>query len=95
MLDETVVRVNDGPFFLYVVVDPATNHIPHIRLFPRPMTATTDILLRELCQQHDVSGRTFLSTERRDCRPRPIATACNSATKSMVIGPSSNVFTTG
>jgi len=59
-LDETVIRVNDEQYWLYAAVDPDTNKIIHIRLFPMYTTALTEIFLRELREKHDVSDAVFL-----------------------------------
>ncbi|WP_136591665.1 IS6 family transposase [Salinigranum halophilum] len=59
-LDETVIRVNDEQYWLYAAVDPDTNKIHHIRLFPTYTTALTEIFLRELREKHDVSDAVFL-----------------------------------
>jgi transposase-like protein len=47
-VDETVIRVNNEQFWLYAAVDPATNHVLHIRLYPWRTTARTEMLLGEL-----------------------------------------------
>jgi transposase-like protein len=59
-LDETVIRVNDEQYWLYAAVDPETNKILHIRLFPTYTTALTELFLRELREKHDVSDAVFL-----------------------------------
>jgi transposase-like protein len=59
-LDETVIRVNDEQYWLYAAVDPDTNKLLHIRLFPTYTTALTEIFLRELREKHDVSDAVFL-----------------------------------
>ena len=59
-LDETVIRINDEQYWLYAAVDPDTNRLLHIRLFPTYTTALTEIFLRELREKHDVSDAVFL-----------------------------------
>lgn len=59
-LDETVIRINDQQFWLYAAGDPATNELPHVRLFSTTTTALTEIFLRELQQKHDVDTAVFL-----------------------------------
>ncbi|WP_436926972.1 IS6 family transposase [Halosimplex amylolyticum] len=59
-LDETVIRVNDEQFWLYAAVDPETNHVLHIRLYPRRTNAITEMFLVELKGKHDVESAEFL-----------------------------------
>jgi putative transposase len=59
-LDETVIRVNDEQFWLYAAVDPETNHVLHVRLYPRRTTAITEMFLAELKRKHDVEQAEFL-----------------------------------
>jgi transposase-like protein len=60
VIDETVIRVNDEQYRLYAAVDPDTNKILHIQLFPTYTTALTEIFLRELLEKHDASDAVFL-----------------------------------
>ncbi len=59
-VDETVIRINDEQYWLYAAVDPATNHLLHVRLFSTYTTALTQIFLRELREKHDVEQSLFL-----------------------------------
>ena len=59
-VDETVIRINDEQYWLYAAVDPATNHLVHVRLFSTYTTSLTQIFLRELREKHDVEGSLFL-----------------------------------
>jgi len=59
-VDETVIRIDDEQYWLYAAVDPATNHLLHVRLFSTYTTALTQIFLRELREKHDVEGSLFL-----------------------------------
>jgi len=59
-LDETVIQIDDEQFWLYAAVDPATNHILHIRLYSRRTTAITEMFLGELKEKHDVDNALFL-----------------------------------
>lgn len=59
-LDETVIRVNNKQFWLYAAVDPETNHVLHIRLYPRRKNAITEMFLAELKEKHDVKHAEFL-----------------------------------
>lgn len=40
-LDETVIQLNDEQWWLYAAVDPETNRIRHVRLFPTRSTPVT------------------------------------------------------
>lgn len=61
VLDETVIRVNDGRHWLYAVVDPATNEFLHARLFQTRTTQLTVLFLRELRdKQHIEQARLFV-----------------------------------
>jgi transposase-like protein len=59
-LDETVIRVNDQQYWLYVVIDPETNDYLHVRLFPTYSSGIPSIFLGELKQKHDMEGAKFL-----------------------------------
>ena len=58
-VDETVIRLNDEPYWLYAAVNPETNELLHTKLEP-----TTKVLahpfLTELSEKHDVSDAVFL-----------------------------------
>jgi putative transposase len=41
-VDETVIRINDQPFWLYAAADPQTNELLYLRLFSTTTTALTD-----------------------------------------------------
>jgi putative transposase len=59
-VDETVIRINDRQFWLYVAADPDTNELLHLRLFATTTTALTEVFLRELRQKHDVESAVSL-----------------------------------
>ena len=59
-VDETVIRVNDQRYWLYAAVDPDTNHLLHVRLFPTRTTALTEMFLADLREKHLVEDATFL-----------------------------------
>ena len=59
-LDETVVKVNGERYWLYMAVDPETNDILHLRLFPSRTTVLTKRFLRELADNHAVEDAEFL-----------------------------------
>jgi putative transposase len=50
-----VIRVTDEQFWLYAAVDPVTNQVLQIRLYPRRTTVITEMLLTELKARHDVN----------------------------------------
>lgn len=47
-VDETVIQVNGQRYWLYAAVDPDTNHLLYVRLFPTRTTALTQLFLEEL-----------------------------------------------
>jgi putative transposase len=59
-LDETVVNVNGEQFWLVAPVEPATNVILHLRLYPSRNTALTKMFLRELTEKHAIDDAEFL-----------------------------------
>lgn len=59
-LDETVIKVNGERFWLFAAVDPSSNRILHIRLFPTRTTAITKIFLSELEEKHEIEDARFL-----------------------------------
>lgn len=58
-LDETVVKVNGEQYWLVAAVDPDTNVILHVRLYPSRNTALTKMFLRELKKKHAVENAEF------------------------------------
>ena len=58
-LDETVVKVNGERFWLYAAVDPKTNVILHVRLYPSRNIALTKRFLRELREKHSIDDAEF------------------------------------
>ncbi|RLM83362.1 IS6 family transposase [Halobellus sp. Atlit-38R] len=59
-VDETVIQVNDQRYWLYAAVDPATNRLLHVRLFPTRTQALTEMFLAELTEKHLVDDALFL-----------------------------------
>ena len=59
-LDETVVKVNDDRYWLVAAVNPDTNVILHVQLYPSRNTALTKMFLRELKQKHTIDDAEFL-----------------------------------
>jgi len=69
VVDEKMIRVNDAEHWLYGAVDPETNEIIHLSLFPSTTKQTTRWFLAELhrrCQLGDpeflVDSASYLST---------------------------------
>ncbi len=58
-LNETVVNVNGEWFWLYAAIDPETNVILHVRLYPSRIIVLTKLFLRELREKHSVDDAEF------------------------------------
>lgn len=50
----SVIQVNNARYWLYAAVDPATNRLPHVGLFPTRTQAFTEMFLTELREKHHV-----------------------------------------
>jgi transposase-like protein len=59
-VDETVIQLNDDRFWLYAAVDPATNRLLHVRLYPTRTQALTEMSLAKLSEKHHVADAVFL-----------------------------------
>ena len=59
-VDETVIQVTDQRFWLYAAVDPATNRLLHVALYPTRTTAISVMFLKELREKHLVDDAIFL-----------------------------------
>ena len=59
-VDETVIQLNDERYWLYAAVDPDTNRLLHVRLYPTRNTAITSMFLSELREKHQVHDAVFL-----------------------------------
>ena len=59
-VDETVIRVNDQRYWLFAAVDPDSNRLLHVRLFPTRTSALTEMFLAELREKHLVDDAIFL-----------------------------------
>jgi len=59
-VDETVIQLNDERYWLHAAVDPATNRLLHVRLFPTRTQALTEMFLSELREKHLVDNAIFL-----------------------------------
>ncbi|WP_126664399.1 IS6 family transposase [Haloterrigena salifodinae] len=59
-LDETVIQLDEYRYWLYTTVDPQTNNILHIWLYPTTTTALTERFLRELTEKHNLDDAMVL-----------------------------------
>ena len=59
-VDETVIQLNDEPYWLYAAVDPQTNELLHTKLEPTTTKVLAHSFLTELSEKHDVSDAVFL-----------------------------------
>lgn len=59
-LDETVIQLDDQRYWLYAAVDPGTNRLLNVRLFPTRTQAITEMFLAELREKHLVDDTLFL-----------------------------------
>jgi putative transposase len=65
-VDQKVVRINDEQYWLYAAVDPATNKIPHSRLFPTYTIVIAEEFLAAVTEKHDVEDAVFLIDDADD-----------------------------
>jgi transposase-like protein len=59
-VDETVIQLNNEPYWLYAAVDPETNELFHTSLEPTTNTVIAQTFLAEIEEKHDVSEAVFL-----------------------------------
>jgi transposase-like protein len=59
-VDETVIQLNNERFWLYTAVDPETNRLLYVKLFPTRNQAITEMFLTELREKHLVDDALFL-----------------------------------
>ena len=59
-VDEKVIRINGADYWLYGAVDPNTNKIIHVRLFPATTKQTTRWFLTDLHHRCQLDGVEFL-----------------------------------
>jgi putative transposase len=59
-VDETVIQFDDERYWLYAAVDPATDRLLHVRLFPTRTQALTEMFLSELREKHRVDDAIVL-----------------------------------
>jgi transposase-like protein len=58
-VDEKMIRLHGQEFWLYGAVDPETNEILHVRLFPTMTKQTTRWFLAELHRRYQLNGVQF------------------------------------
>jgi transposase-like protein len=59
-VDETVIQLNNERYWLYAAVDPATDCLLHVRLYPTKTQAVTEMFFSELREKHLVDDAVFL-----------------------------------
>ncbi|MCX2819937.1 IS6 family transposase [Haladaptatus sp. F3-133] len=59
-VDETVIRLNDDLYWLYMAVDPDTNDVLHTKLQPTRNHYTAKDFTLELIEKHDLDESLFL-----------------------------------
>ena len=70
-VDETVIRLDDEQYWLYVAVDPETNDLLHTKLEPTRNNVLAHAFFAELREKHDVADAVFLVDG-----AMPLQTAC-------------------
>ena len=55
-----MIQLNGQQFWLYAAVDPETNELLHVRLFPTRTIVLTKQFLQELQEKHDIADAVFL-----------------------------------
>ncbi|SEG62575.1 hypothetical protein SAMN04488133_2907 [Halobellus limi] len=90
--DETVLHINDQRYWLFATVDPDTNRLLHVRLFPTSTQALAEISLTELREKHLVNDASFWSMVHPGCRRPAIATRSDSNTLPTRIATPSDVY---
>ena len=94
-VNETVIQFNDQGYWLYAAVDPDTNRLLNVRLYPTRATALTEMFPAELKEKHFVDDAPFWSTERLGCRRPVTVTASDSSTTPTGIGIASKASSRG
>jgi transposase-like protein len=59
-VDETVIQLNAERYWLYAAVDPDTNRLLHVRLYPTRTTAISSMFLSEPREKHQVDDAMVL-----------------------------------
>jgi transposase-like protein len=59
-VDETVIQLNNERFWLYAAVDPASNRLLHVKLFPTRNQTITKMFLTELREKYLVDSAPWL-----------------------------------
>jgi transposase-like protein len=62
-VDENMIRLHGQQFWLYGAVDPETNEILHVSLFPTANKQTTRWFLDELHRRYQLDNVLFLVTD--------------------------------
>lgn len=60
VVDETVIQLNAEKYWLYAAVDPDTNCLLHVRLYPTGPQALTETFLGELHEKYQFDNRIHL-----------------------------------
>ena len=60
VVDETVIQLNSERYWLYGAVDPDTNRLLHVRLYPTRTKAISSMFLSELREKHQVDDAVFV-----------------------------------
>jgi len=71
-VDETVIRLDNEQYWLYVAVDPETNELLHTKLEPTRTNVLAHAFFSELREKHDVDDAEFLVDG-----VTPLKDACN------------------
>ena len=59
-VDETVIQLNSERYWLYAAVDPNTNRLLHVWLYPTRTSTVSSMFLSELHEKHQVDDAVFL-----------------------------------
>lgn len=59
-VDETVIQLDNQCDWLYAAVEPDSNNVCHVRLFPTRTTERTLLFFRELREEHQFELSLFL-----------------------------------
>jgi len=60
MVDKTEIQLNSDQYWLYTAVDPDTNRLLHIRLYPARTNAASSIVHSELREKNKFDNTLFL-----------------------------------
>ena len=90
-VDEKMIRVHGQKFWLYGAVDPFTNEILHVSLYPTTNKQTTRWFLTELHRRYQLDGLNFSSMTQTISDQFSLKTAIDFKSFNMEIGMLSNV----